>query len=209
MKLDLFFNFGINKSIEVGRRPSDKQRNSNLEKKRKWIKNAMPFFQEYGIREISMDRMAEYLGVSKGTIYNHFSSKDEIVEFAVREKINVIKDFHKILFDSEKPFIERYYRAIEHYTQQLYDISLLIIDDLKALYPDVWSQIVEFQNAAMKGFIRYYEEGMARGTFVRVNPVLMAMEDRLFFDLLFDQEFLRANSLSIRKAVNDHFKVRF
>ena len=193
----------------MGRKSLNKIRSSDLEKRKKWINNAMPYFQEYGIREINMEKMAEYLGISKGTIYNHFSSKDEIVEFAVRLKIDSIKDFHKILFDYQLGFVERYYKSIQYYTQQLYDISLLIIDDLKELYPEVWALISNFQDAAMKGLIRYYEEGMASGNFVKVNPKLLAREDRLFFELLFNQSFLIENNLTLRKAFNDHFKVKF
>ena len=193
----------------MGRKSLNKARSSDLEKRKKWINNAMPYFQEYGIREINMEKMAEYLGVSKGTIYNHFSSKDEIVEFAVRLKMDSIKDFHKILFDYQLGFVERYYKAIQYYTQQLYDISLLIIDDLKELYPDVWALVSNFQDAAMKGLVRYYEEGMASGNFVKVNPKLLAREDRMFFELLFNQRFLIKNNLTIGKAFNDHFKIKF
>ena len=193
----------------MGRKSLNKTRSSDLEKRKKWINNAMPYFQEYGIREINMEKMSEYLGISKGTIYNHFSSKDEIVEFAVRLKIDSIKDFHKILFDYQLGFVERYYKAIQYYTQQLYDISLLIIDDLKELYPEVWALISNFQDAAMKGLVRYYEEGMASGNFIKVNPKLLAREDRLFFELLFNQSFLIKNNLTLRKAFNDHFKVKF
>ncbi|MDG2227362.1 MAG: TetR/AcrR family transcriptional regulator [Flavobacteriales bacterium] len=193
----------------MGRRSLNKIRSSDLEKRKKWINNAMPYFQEYGIREINMEKMAEYLGISKGTIYNHFSSKDEIVEFAVRLKIDSIKDFHKILFNYQLGFVERYYKSIQYYTQQLYDISLLIIDDLKELYPEVWALVNNFQDAAMKGLIRYYEEGMASGNFIKVNPKLLAREDRLFFELLFNQSFLIKNNLTLRKAFNDHFKVKF
>lgn len=193
----------------MGRKSLNKTRSSDLEKRKKWINNAMPYFQEFGIREINMEKMAEYLGISKGTIYNHFSSKDEIVEFAVRLKIDSIKDFHKILFDYQLGFVERYYKAIRYYTQQLYDISLLIIDDLKELYPEVWALITNFQDAAMKGLVRYYEEGMASGNFIKVNPKLLAREDRLFFELLFNQSFLIKNNLTLRKAFNDHFKVKF
>ncbi len=193
----------------MGRKSLNKTRSSDLEKRKKWINKAMPYFQEYGIREINMEKMAEYLGISKGTIYNHFSSKGEIVEFAVRLKMDSIKDFHKILFDYQLGFVERYYKAIQYYTQQLYDISLLIIDDLKELYPEVWALVSNFQDAAMKGLVRYYEEGMASGNFVKVNPKLLARKDRMFFELLFNQRFLIKNNLTIGKAFNDHFKIKF
>ena len=53
----------------MGRKSLNKTRSSDLEKRKKWINNAMPYFQEYGIREINMEKMSEYLGISKGTIY--------------------------------------------------------------------------------------------------------------------------------------------
>ena len=73
----------------------------------------------------------------------------------------------------------------------------------------MWALISNFQDAAMKGLVRYYEEGMASGNFIKVNPKLLAREDRLFFELLFNQSFLIKNNLTIRKAFNDHFKVKF
>ncbi len=193
----------------MGRKATDKSRGSNIEKKKKWIRNAMPYFQEFGIREISMDKMAEYIGVSKGTIYNHFSSKEEIVEFAVQVKVDSIKDFYKILFDEKLGFIERYYKAMGYYSQQMYDISMRIIKDLQELYPSVWLYIQKFQKVAFNGLVKYYEEGMIKGYFEKVNPVLLAMEDRMFFELLFDQGFLNRTNLTIRKAFNQHFQVRF
>ena len=80
---------------------------------------------------------------------------------------------------------------------------------MKELYPDVWALISNFQDAAMKGMVRYYEEGMASGYFVKASPKLLAQEDRMFFELLFNQEFLIENNLTIRKAFNDHFKIKF
>ncbi|MBS1564970.1 MAG: helix-turn-helix transcriptional regulator, partial [Bacteroidetes bacterium] len=41
---------------------------------------AHELFMQYGIRSVSMDDIATHLGMSKKTIYQYFSDKDELVD---------------------------------------------------------------------------------------------------------------------------------
>ncbi len=49
------------------------------EREGKILEIARPMFIEQGYNGLSMDRIAETLQYSKGTIYNHFSCKEEII----------------------------------------------------------------------------------------------------------------------------------
>jgi AcrR family transcriptional regulator len=44
------------------------------------IESAEEMFFRYGIKSITMDDIAKQLGMSKKTIYQHFSDKDKLVE---------------------------------------------------------------------------------------------------------------------------------
>ena len=44
------------------------------------IKKATDLFLKYGFKSVTMDELAFSLGVSKKTLYIHFSCKNEIVE---------------------------------------------------------------------------------------------------------------------------------
>ncbi len=47
------------------------------------LKKALELFTKHGFKSITMDDIANELGISKKTIYQHFSSKNELVKNAV------------------------------------------------------------------------------------------------------------------------------
>jgi AcrR family transcriptional regulator len=51
------------------------------------IESAEEMFFRYGIKSITMDDIAKQLGMSKKTIYQHFSDKDKLVESLINEHI--------------------------------------------------------------------------------------------------------------------------
>ena len=50
------------------------------------ISAARQAFQEFGVIGTSMDKLAEMASVSKRTVYNHFSAKEELVMHIVKEQ---------------------------------------------------------------------------------------------------------------------------
>lgn len=49
------------------------------------IDGAMQAFQEFGVKDTSMDKIAELANVSKRTVYNHFESKEFLVTQIITE----------------------------------------------------------------------------------------------------------------------------
>ncbi|TWU40634.1 TetR/AcrR family transcriptional regulator [Novipirellula artificiosorum] len=65
-------------------------------KRRSIVEAAMHEFRTGGFDNTSMDQIAETAGVSKRTVYNHFSSKDELFDSIVErliERVGVIPPF--------------------------------------------------------------------------------------------------------------------
>lgn len=50
------------------------------------IQAAKQAFQEFGVNGTSMDKLAELANVSKRTVYNHFSAKEELVMHLIKEQ---------------------------------------------------------------------------------------------------------------------------
>ena len=50
------------------------------------IQAAKHAFQEFGVNGTSMDKLAELANVSKRTVYNHFSAKEELVMHLIKEQ---------------------------------------------------------------------------------------------------------------------------
>ncbi|KAF7786467.1 TetR/AcrR family transcriptional regulator [Pseudoalteromonas rubra] len=49
------------------------------------IDGALSAFQQYGVSDTSMDKIAETAQVSKRTVYNHFASKEQLVTHIIKE----------------------------------------------------------------------------------------------------------------------------
>jgi len=87
--------------------------------KRKILEAAAKCFSEGGYAKTTMDRIAEEAGVSKGALYWHFKSKEELfVELKQRSIANVRKQFEK-LFSQKKPFDAKLRGAIGLYLSSM------------------------------------------------------------------------------------------
>jgi Transcriptional regulator len=59
-----------------------------LETKRKIIESANSLFKEYGFENVSVDSIVEKAGISKGSFYVHFESKDDLTAALITKYVN-------------------------------------------------------------------------------------------------------------------------
>ena len=60
--------------------------------KRKIFETSMRLFAEKGYDATSIEEITADVGVAKGTLYYHFSSKEEIFEFLIEEGVKLLKN---------------------------------------------------------------------------------------------------------------------
>lgn len=64
-------------------------------------------YNKYGIKSVTMDDVSRELGISKKTLYEHFTDKDEMVNQVFEfERENVIKELHEILSQAQNAIHE-------------------------------------------------------------------------------------------------------
>jgi AcrR family transcriptional regulator len=62
-----------------------------MDVKQRIMIKAAELFMQYGIKSVSMDDIANSLGMSKKTLYQYYADKDELVEAVVESHINGIQ----------------------------------------------------------------------------------------------------------------------
>ena len=67
-----------------------------------------------------MSVLAKDFKISKTTLYNHFSSKEDMVESAIIYKLNSIQDYKNVLFDKDLSYYERLRKALLFYCVQIF-----------------------------------------------------------------------------------------
>ena len=194
----------------MGRKSTERDRYKDLEIKEKHTVRFMVYFQSHGVENFSMSKMAKDLGISKTTIYNHFSSKEEIIEAAITYKLNVISEYQTVLENITLPYTERYRKAVLFFCVQIFDVSNKLLLQIKESYPKIWRKVAVFQKNVMLDLKSYYEIGIEIGVFKPdTNPLLLSLDDQKFFDLLSAQNVLKENNIEVLEAFNHHYRVKF
>jgi len=190
----------------MGRKPLNKERIHDPVTQEGWVLRLIPVFQKNGIKQYTMKDLATLVGVSKATLYKHFSSKEEILEMVINLKLRQLEVFKEKLFDDQLPYLERYIKAIQITSLQIGGISNKFILDLRHLHPNLWERIRHFQEEAIELLKQFYQKGIQIGVFNDISPIIMVASDRSFFSTLLDNPEILTNShLTVQEAFQDYF----
>ena len=75
--------------------------------KRKIFETSMKLFAEKGYDATSIEDITETVGVAKGTLYYHFSSKEEIFNFLIEEGIKLLQNSVDIKTSKHNNYIDK------------------------------------------------------------------------------------------------------
>lgn len=192
----------------MGRRPINKIRKANPELKQEWIDKLGPIFLQEGLRRSTMDEMAQTLGISKATLYNHFESRYEIISSIVHQKIQRIAAFATHLFDQNLSYRSRYEHAVQNSSIELAGISGQFLSDLKAIYPELWQLVIDLQDFSATAMGDFYREGMEKGIIHAYNVDLLVAMDKIFISAMTDSATLLAHNLTLQQAISEYFIVK-
>ncbi len=193
----------------MGRKSSNKKRINHPEKKDELVRQLIPYLQERGLQGVTMDDMAEAMNISKATVYKYFHSREEILAATIAVKLDEIKHFDDYLNDRKVDYLDRYKNAVEYLSVNISDITTIFLADLKTFFPHLWQLIDAFKEYCMNALKTYYNEGMRKGYFNKINPEIMVMSDHFFLDKLTDPDFLITHKLTIKQAFDEYFRMKF
>jgi AcrR family transcriptional regulator len=193
----------------MGRKAIQKNRKVDFRKKQEWAKTLFPFFQKHGVKGITIDEMAKWLGKSKSTLYEYFKSKNEILELSILSKIDDVIGFQVILQDENKTYRQRYNDFYELITVQIAGVSTKFLSELKEYFPDQWKVIEFFLQGLISSLKVYYKSGIKAGAFKNIHVALLIAEDQHFiFDLMTNPQFLEDNNLTVKVLVEQYSSLK-
>ena len=147
------------------------------------FESAIRTFSECGYRGATMDDIALNAGLAKGTLYYHFTSKEEIFNFIVKEGIQILLNQVLDVQKSDSNPIKKLVKISEIQLRFLYGH----IDFFKVVMSQLWGS--EKRQDELRQKIREYikeieiniKEAMLEGTIEQGDSELMAYQ---FFGVL-------------------------
>ncbi|MCY3986229.1 MAG: TetR/AcrR family transcriptional regulator [Candidatus Dadabacteria bacterium] len=142
------------------------------------LRVAIDLFSEKGYHEVTMEEIAEEIGVSKGTIYNYFSSKENLYLEILKESFEAIEEIlHKEIENSDPaPLKLRKLLAtiFTFYRRNLKVLRILSRDETHLL-KEHFELTEKWRSRRVRLYEKIIEKGIDEGSFVRQNPRLRAL----------------------------------
>ncbi|MCE5170395.1 TetR/AcrR family transcriptional regulator [Paenibacillus profundus] len=165
------------------------------------MKAFMEELQDKGIK-FTMDDLARRLGVSKRTLYEHFSSKAEVLDTIIEQTLQesdaktneIIEDKSLSLMDKMKAVMTVLPNHFE-----LYDIRIL--EQMKRVYPEQWVKIDEALKDDWDTLRVLIEQGMEEGTIRRQNAAFIMKVILDAVNSTLDQRFFAQQNISLPEAL--------
>jgi AcrR family transcriptional regulator len=108
-----------------------------MDTKERIIEGAADLFKTYGIKSVTMDSLAGHLGISKRTIYEVFSDKDELLVEVLTRMARKQKELVKRVLDESENSIVAIFRLLEINREYFQDINPVFQADLKKYHYEV------------------------------------------------------------------------
>ena len=194
----------------MGRKSVIKKRYVDLKLKEKYTIKLLVYFQKHGLNDFSMSKLAFDFNISKTTLYNHFDSKESMIDAAVAYKLNSINDYKTVLFDKDLDYFERLRKAMLFYCVQIFEISRNLLKEVKEEYPKSWLKVVFFQQQMLHELQDYYKLGQRIGHYQNDFEVdLLVANDQSFFLWLSQYYSPEKYNHDIVFIVNQYCRLKF
>ncbi len=168
------------------------------------LQTSLKQFLKYGIREMSIQKLIEPLGISTKTVYKYFKNKEELLE----EALNLYYAQHREIWKSQAAihsavilFFEIWHNGIE----LEYNVNKAFFEDLHYYYPDLLKKKeTELDKEYTKQFIQVIYKGIEQGLFQKdINPEIIFMGITVLYQAIVrEDQFKRYKTSSVEIFLN-------
>jgi AcrR family transcriptional regulator len=163
-----------------------------MEVKKRILDKATEQFMRYGIRSVSMDDIASLLGISKKTIYQYFSDKEQLVDAVMQEEEKRTHNDCSHCRQHSVDAVQEMFLAMQQITEQFSHMNPVILYDLEKFHPSVFQRFLRLKNSYIYGVIkeninRGIEEGYYRSeinvdtiSLFRIESIMMGFNLSVF-----------------------------
>ena len=125
-----------------------------MEIKERILLKAEALFWKFGTRIITMDDIARDIGISKKTLYQHFTDKDDIVYQVILYRLDMNRENVSCHMAAAQDPIEEILIASEIVRQHLAEMNPALMIDVQRHYPRAWEVCTEFKEKFLLESIR-------------------------------------------------------
>ncbi len=165
-------------------------------------------FLRFGIKSISMDDISRQLAISKKTIYQYFSDKEELVQEFMKAFLQAEMNQMLELKRESKNVIDELIKSSHFMKQQISNINPTLIYDLKKYHPKAWKCFEEYKwNFLVNEIRETLLEGIKGGYFRKDIDVEILTRMRIEqVEMGFNQDIFNPSKFNMSKVQVEFFE---
>lgn len=133
--------------------------------KNRILANTIKVFNKKGLK-LTMDDVAEQMGISKKTIYKCFESKEDIFDKIVDYIFDGIKTREKEILEEEGLTVEeRTRKLLSAFPESFTTIDFAKLGDLKDKYPKIYKKMTKRLESGWEPTMELLEQGKREGVY--------------------------------------------
>ncbi|MGZ8515695.1 MAG: TetR/AcrR family transcriptional regulator [Chitinophagaceae bacterium] len=125
-----------------------------MEPKERILVKSQELFMQFGIRSVSMDDIANKMGMSKKTLYHYYADKDELVDAVIEEHISEIETECLHCRHNAKDAIHEIFLTMEHITEELSNMNPMLLYDLEKFHYRSYQRFKQYKDKFLAELIR-------------------------------------------------------
>ena len=181
-----------------------------MEPQERILQKAHELFMLYGIRSVSMDEIANHLGISKKTIYQYYPDKEALVESVVDIELKCsASECQNIATICEDP-IHELFLSVDNFQEMISMMNPSLIYDLEKYHPNTFKKVNDHKYKFMYEIIKNnLERGIEQGLYrpdIDINIITKYRLATVF--LIFNQEVfpqVKYHASNVLNAITDNF----
>jgi len=178
------------------------------DKSKQIIESAAQTFMKYGIRSVTMDDIAKHAGISKKTLYQIVSDKNDLVskvmDLMLHEDIRCFEDINESYDNAIVQVGEIFKQAI----LRLGNIHPSVHFDLEKYYPEAWHKLNNHKSNSMYSMVKAnLELGIKQGLYrdnLNVDVITKLYVAKM--DMIFDGEIFPVNQYQFSDVFKELFR---
>lgn len=181
-----------------------------MEPKERILVKAHELFSRYGIRSVSMDDIAAQLGMSKKTLYQYYTDKDELVNAVFSSVMEGNKVQCKECQLRGENAIHEVFLSFDMMQEMLANMNPSVLFDMQKYHPSAFKKFQDFRNNFLYKIIKEnIEAGIKEGLYREDIDVEILTRYRLHNIMAsFDSETFptnKTNLVYIEQQLLEHF----
>jgi len=181
-----------------------------MEVKERILLKSHELFNRYGIRSVSMDDIAAQLAMSKKTLYQYYTDKDELVTAvfsAVMENNRIECTVNK---EKAENAVHEVFMAFDMVQEMFSNMNIAVLYDMEKYQPVCFKKYLEYKNGFMYQMIRSnIERGVKEEVYRDDIDVDIMTRYRIYSIMLsFNTQVFpnnRSNVVYIEQQLLEHF----